>query len=176
MSRTLLMSMFAIYTYAAAGLGAQSPPQSAPAPAPPQSAPAPAPQAPAQTAAKTVNLTVEGCVQRGPLAPRAPSGAVGTAGSTAPSFILASAAKPAGTSGAANASSAAIASTYRLDAEDSKLSSHVGHKVEITGTVDSAMERPIGSAPSPDAPLAGIANAPKLKVDTVKMIAANCAP
>jgi hypothetical protein len=163
------MSTFAIYACAAV-LGAQSPTQGAPGAASPQ-----APARSAAQAAQPVNLSVEGCVQRGPLAPSTPSGAVGTTGSAA-SFILASASKPVGTSGAADASSVAIAKTYRLDAEDSKLSPHVGHKVEITGTVDSAMERSSGPATSPDAPLAGISNAPKLKVDTVKMIATNCAP
>ncbi len=165
MSRKLLMSTFAIYACAAAVLGAQTPSQGAPAAA--------STQTPARSVAKAVNLTVEGCVQRGPLAPSAPSGAVGTTGSAA-SFILASASKPVGTSGAASGSSIAVAPTYRLDAEDSKLSPHVGHKVEVTGTVDSAME---GSRPtSPAEPLESITHAPKLKVESVKMIAANCAP
>ena len=52
--------------------------------------------------------------------------------------------------------------TFRLDAEDSQLTAHVGHKVEITGTLDAK-------------PAAGDAAAPeKLKVASVKMIAASC--
>ena len=57
-------------------------------------------------------------------------------------------------------------SEYRLDADDAKLTPHVGHKVEITGTAEAAgmAQRPATSR----------ASAPKLKVDSVKMIAATC--
>jgi hypothetical protein len=124
--------------------------------APPQTAP--------RAAAKADTITVEGCIQRSASA-TATSGATGTAGSAASEtgFMLMSAAKPAGTSGS-SASSAPIASSYRLDAADSKLSPHVGHKVEISGTLDSASSG------------ASAAAAPKLKVDNVKMIAATCTP
>jgi hypothetical protein len=71
--------------------------------------------------------------------------------------MLTSASKPAGST-----SAAPVASSYQLDAADSKLTPHVGHKVEITGTLDQA-------SAAPGAP-------PKLKVDNVKMIAANCTP
>ena len=61
-------------------------------------------------------------------------------------------------------SSAPIASSYRLDAVDSKLSPHVGHKVEISGT----LQPPTGSSPS------SATASPTLKVDNVKMLAATC--
>ena len=67
----------------------------------------------------------------------------------------------AGTAGAA-AAPASTASEYKLDASESKLSAHVGHKVEITGTVEAAK------------PTASASDAPNLKVDSVKMIAASC--
>jgi hypothetical protein len=72
-----------------------------------------------------------------------------------------------GTAGATAPAATAIASEYRLDGDDAKLSPHVGHKVEITGTVDDAkgMTQP---------PAASAANAPKLKVDNVKMVAPSC--
>jgi hypothetical protein len=93
-------------------------------------------------------------------------------------FVLANAMKPAASAAAspaasgapaAAASSAAIASSYRLDADDSKLTPHVGHKVEITGTIDSSSSSGASSSPSASA-------VPKLKVDSVKMVAASCAP
>jgi hypothetical protein len=65
-----------------------------------------------------------------------------------------------------------VASTYRLNADDSKLTPHVGHKVEIGGTVDAK-----ATMPSPDSSAsssATSANAPVLKVETVKMIASSC--
>ena len=140
-----------------AGLAAQNPP-----PTPQTTSPASAQK---DTASKSI--TVTGCVQK------AAEGATGTSGSTASrgtsetKFLLTSAAMGA-TGTAGTAPSTAVASEYRLDADDAKLTPHVGHKVEIAGTVDQA------SAPSSQPPTASAANAPKLKVDSVKMIAATC--
>ena len=54
-----------------------------------------------------------------------------------------------------------------LDGDDAKLSPHVGHKVEITGTA----AKPAMSAQ----PSTGSASAsPKLKVDSVKMVSPTC--
>jgi hypothetical protein len=66
------------------------------------------------------------------------------------------------------------ATEYRLDASDAKLAPHVGHKVEITGTLDSASASSSASTPPPTATASGSSNAPKLKVDDVKMVAATC--
>ncbi len=91
-------------------------------------------------------------------------------------FVLTNAAisttSTTGTAGAAgtagtNPPMTAVASEYRLDADEAKLSPHVGHKVEITGTP----ERP---ARATEQPAASAANAPKLKVDTVKMLGTTC--
>jgi hypothetical protein len=105
-----------------------------------------------------------GCLER-----RAP-GAVGTAGAAgnadAPGFILTKAMKPAGA--AATSSAAPVAPTYRLEADDSKLSGHVGQKVEITGTA--VADR----APAPNASKGGGSDVARLKVESVKMIAASC--
>src|SRR5262249_12612270 len=106
----------------------------------------------------------------------------GTTGSTAPSasmnepkFILTNASSSGsssssattGTTGAASRSGAA--SEYRLDASDAKLTPHVGHKVEITGTLDTA-----SASPSSPTASASTSTAPKLKVDDVKMVAPTC--
>lgn len=122
------------------------------------------------TAAKTI--TVTGCVQR---AQQAPTGTTGTA-TEAPTaavikFVLANAAlspsATAGTTGSTAPPATAIASEYRLDTDEAKLTPHVGHKVEVTGTV----EQP---ARPEQKPAASAANAPTLKVDSVKMIASTC--
>ena len=118
------------------------------------------------------SITVTGCIQK---AEQAPTGTAGTSGTTRPAasetkFLLTSAAmSPTGTSGTAGsaAPSTAVASEYRLDADDAKLTPHVGHKVEITGTPEQASS--VTQAPS-----ASAANAPKLKVDNVKMLATSC--
>jgi hypothetical protein len=114
----------------------------------------------ARSAAKPESISVEGCITRG----AAGGATAGTTGTTAPApaaFMLTSAMKPAGST-----ATAPIASSYRLDAVDSKLSPHVGHKVEITGTL-----APEGASAS-----AAAKATPTLKVDNVKMIAATCTP
>ena len=81
---------------------------------------------------------------------------------------------PVATSGAAGAgagatgagASAAGKASYRLDGTESTITPHVGHKVEITGTLE---ERPASAA-------AGGTNAPAgtLKVDSLKMVSTTC--
>ena len=118
------------------------------------------------------SITVTGCLAK---AEPGATGTAGAAGATATEketkFVLnnvtSSPSGTAGTAGAAGASAAATASEYKLDGDDAKLTPHVGHKVEITGTVD---ESKGASSTSP----ASSTNAPKLKVDTVKMIASTC--
>jgi hypothetical protein len=170
MKRIFLTSAFAVLV--GASLAAQAP-QTPPPTQTPSAAPAPAssPSAPAQSAARSAakadTITVEGCIQRSASA-SATAGAAGTTGSASSDsgFILASAMKPAGTSGSSASASAPIASSYRLDADPSKLTPHVGHKVEISGTVQ----------PSTSSSSASASAAPTLKVDNVKMIAATCTP
>ena len=138
---------------------------------PPSSSPS---QPPSASGGADKAITVTGCVQQAKSAP------TGTTGSTSPSasanetkFVLTNASMGSGSSGTAGTAgtssppSTAVASEYRLDADDAKLTSHVGHKVEITGTIDQPSR-----ATQP--PAASAANAPKLKVDSVKMIAATC--
>jgi hypothetical protein len=107
-------------------------------------------------------ITVTGCVERAK-EPATPTGTTGAAAADTKfvlNNVMASAApttpETAGTSGRAS-----IASSYRLDAEESKLSPHVGHKIEVTGTVG---DKAMGATPA------------KLKVESVKMVAATCTP
>lgn len=131
----------------------------------------PTSQSSQSTSAKTI--TVTGCVQRAQQAPTGTSGTAGAASSaTETKFVLTNASLntsgTAGTSGSTAAPPAtAIASEYKLDTDETKLTPHVGHKVEITGTI----EKPAGTEQKPPA---SAANAPTLKVDNVKMIASSC--
>jgi hypothetical protein len=113
-------------------------------------------------------VTVTGCLERAKES-AATTGTTGTAGASASSkFVLnnvTSAPSPSGTAGTAGAMT--TASSYRLDAEDSKLTPHLGHKIEITGTVAKEASA-TGTSMS--------ASAPKLKVESVKMIADSCTP
>ena len=162
MSKIFLASTLA--TFLCASLAAQAP--QTPAPSSPRVAPpaagadtqAPDPQSAAKSAAKADTITVEGCIQKGAPGSGA-TGTTGTSGSAPNAFMLTSAMKPAGAT-----ATTPIASSYRLDAVDSKLSPHVGHKVEISGTLQASTGAAASSA----------AASPTLKVDNVKMLAATC--
>ncbi len=128
-------------------------------------------QPPPKPSTSEKSITVSGCIQRAAQSPTGTSGAAGaTRGASEIKFLLTNAAmSTSGTAGAPAATppSTAVASEYRLDADDAKLTPHVGHKVEITGVP----EPPSGTT---QPPAASAANAPKLKVDNVKMIASTC--
>jgi hypothetical protein len=135
------------------------------------------------SSSSTDKITVTGCVQRADQTATGTSGTVGATGDAGTRFILSNATRKAGamsatgTSGTSTPNSATpnSAGSYRLDAEDSKISSHVGHKVEITGTLESA-SMSNSAASSGSAPAAGQpgANAPRLKVDSVNMVSMTC--
>ena len=73
---------------------------------------------------------------------------------------------PVATSG--SSAGAAGKASYRLDGTENTLTPHVGHKVEITGTLE---ERPASAAAG-----GASSNAPAgtLKVDSVKMVSTTC--
>ena len=109
-------------------------------------------------------IVVTGCVQRAAQLPTGTSGTVGAVGEIDSSkFILAKA------SPADGKATAAAPPTYKLDADDSLLATHVGHKVEITGILDSKAMPGAASDPALAA-----SSGSTLKVTAVKMIAAAC--
>jgi hypothetical protein len=89
--------------------------------------------------------------------------------STAPASPDASATTPPP---AASASAAPEAKrTYQLIANASALSPHVGKKVELTGTLES---QSASAAATPTDPASADSNAPVLRVQSGKIIAASC--
>ena len=107
-------------------------------------------------------VTITGCLERSNVS-------VATNDRFVLTTIVPNPAATAGTVGTSGAEKAAEATSYRLDAKDSKLSRHVGHQLEITGTVEDPMSATGTPGRSGSAP-----EAPKLKVETVKMIASSC--
>jgi hypothetical protein len=74
---------------------------------------------------------------------------------------------------------AAAGTTYNLQAtNDDELKAHVGHKIEVTGTLDASSSMASGSTSSTDQPVgtagAGAASAKKLNVTSVKMVSGSC--
>lgn len=140
----------------------------------------PAPQTPAPQSAQSSSdkkITVTGCLKAAPSMPgdvTTTPGTTGTAGSATSStagttgttdaagtpekFVLTGAAAAPGDTGA-------TAQTYRLIANPTSLTAHVGKKLELTGTID-----PTSTADPKDPS----ASAPALRVESGKIIAASC--
>jgi hypothetical protein len=116
-------------------------------------------------------ITLTGCVERADQV----NGPV-TAGTTVDSlsFVLIKATKgtvadsrTTGTGG--TQASTEKGSTYRLDSDVATLNPHVGHKVEVTGTLVTP------NPPSADSvDPSSASNAPKVKVNQVKMVSETC--
>jgi hypothetical protein len=129
-----------------------------------------------------VRITVIGCVEP------ADQSATATGTRTSDTKYMLNRAKPGkndtkgttGTSGQTSgqtsgrttgSTSASTASSYRLEGDDAKLTPEVGHQVEIIAVVeDPQPSAPAGTSGSRTA----AANAPKLKVEEVRMIALTC--
>ena len=112
-------------------------------------------------------ITITGCVERADqMASSAGASALGTTVDSL-SFVLITVPPASGavaTSGVKGSAESADKG-YRLDADVAKLNPHVGHKVEISGYVDE---------PAATNASATSVNGPKVKVETIKMIAETC--
>jgi hypothetical protein len=112
-------------------------------------------QAQPPAAAQPAKVTISGCLQT---APRPEAGAPSS--TSAAKFELANAKSvsngPVGTSG-----SATPVTRYQIEGDEKTITPHLNHQVEISGTLAVA-------------PPAGSPAAPMLKVESVKMVAAEC--
>jgi hypothetical protein len=161
---------------ATAGMLAQAPAQT---PAqPPAQTPMPQQSAPPSSDKKIV---VTGCLKAAPAIPgdtasaanpnptgtagSAAAGATGTSGIAPDAKFILTAAMAASADPANSAAAAGTAQTYRLIANPTALSDHVGKKLELTGTLDPT------STADPKDPSAA---APALRVQSGKIVAATC--
>jgi hypothetical protein len=157
----------------------------------------------ANSPAAGTRVTVIGCLKEAPTVPTDTTAtATGTTGtpsapgtpgtpanttSAAESYVLTAAtaspnealpnstegATGSATAGAVGTSGVTAASTYRLVANPSALSPHVGKKLELTGTIEPASAGSPGAAASPNDALA---NAPKLHVQAGRVLSDKCEP
>jgi hypothetical protein len=161
-------TLFALSTLQAPPPVAQPPRVPGEPPRPPQSPPVSRPP----ESPKNDQITVAGCIEQSQAqaSTKEPSttGTSGTSGkasgtSKVSKFILTNPKLQGASAGAPNSSTAssspASGGIYQLDARDSKLSPLVGHQVEVTGSIK-------GGSSGPDAP--------KLKVENIKMISTSC--
>jgi hypothetical protein len=133
-------------------------------------------QTPSPSASKTDDktVTVTGCLQD---AAATPAGAPAAAG-----FILANATMGSGstpssssTVGTTGSTGTARGTSYVLQGHDADLKSHVGHKIEVTGTVEPKGKTGASADPAAAAPGSpASAMNDRLTVSSVKMIAAEC--
>jgi hypothetical protein len=140
-------------------------------------------QPPAQKPSNADRVTVTGCIER---ADQLSASGGSTIGTTVDSldFVLIKAdaqsgsssasrqATPTGTSGTSGAASASVGPMYRLEAEVEDLNPHVGHRVEIVGTRE-ATAAAAGAAQA-DAANPHPSTAPRLHVESVKMLSESC--
>jgi len=164
----------AVLGIATVGISAQTQ-QTPPQPPPTQQA------QPSARAAAPGDITVTGCLKEAPASAADAAAPVGTSGTTGaagaagattpgPQYILSDATKSAAEGNAPSADAAAAASaspqTYRLIANASALTPHLGKKLELVGTLEANASA--GSAAE--------ANTPALRVKSGKIVAASCTP
>jgi hypothetical protein len=148
-------------------------------------------QPPASSSTQDRTVTVVGCLAAADKpSGTATSGTTGTgtppstSASAAESFILKNA-KPSppspatGTTGTAtppSTSASATGTTYKLSGSAAELKPHLGHQIEITGTIPSASSATgTGTTPPATPPSSGSsANQPELRVRSVKMVSSTC--
>ena len=168
MNRKLSLLTVAAFASAAISVAAQAP----------QTPPSSSPQTPPSSsqASSADEATFVGCVAAADTGAATPA----TGGSK---YVLKDAKKKEGstasssTPGASRPGSTGTAGTtgasrtYQLDAPDATISSEVGHMVEVVATTATASDSP---SASPSASPSSASATPKLKVKTIKMIAAKC--
>jgi hypothetical protein len=125
---------------------------------------------------KSDQITVTGCLQA---APPTPTGTAGTTeprsdtASAEPKFVLINAANST-SDPASTAQTPATSRTYRLVANEAALSPHVGKKLELTGTVDGQDSSNTATDSSSASANASAPRAPKLVVESGKIVAETC--
>jgi hypothetical protein len=179
---------------ATVSLGAQNPQN--PANTPPRDAAAPpgvqrAPEPPSAQPRTPNTVTISGCIQNAPTASAAagagaadrpgagagaadkPGAAATTRGTTGQSFVLANGRMTAGGTAGAAVGTTGTTASYQLEGNTEAVSQHLNHQVEITGTVQTSSASPTGAGRA--AP-GSTSAAPTLRVESVKMVSATCAP
>jgi hypothetical protein len=118
-------------------------------------------------------ITVTGCLEDASAAP------TGTAPKTG--FVLANATMgSASTSGSTVGTTGTTGSTargtsYALEGHDTELKSHVGHRIEVTGTIEPKSRMDPATTATPGAAAARPSD-DRLNVTSIKMVAAECTP
>ena len=153
---------------------AQAPtPSSPPSTAPPTATPPPTSAPPSAATTDSANkITVTGCLQAAPEGPTGTAGAAGAAASTE-KFLLTNASSDA-SNDAPGAKTTSSVHSYRLVANEQALAPHAGKKIEVTGTVDSQGGTSRGASATPSDPSAPGGDAPRLIVESGKIIAPTC--
>jgi hypothetical protein len=129
---------------------------------------APGAQTSPQSTGTANHVMLTGCVQKAAPAPTATTGAIGSANADATTYTLTNVTTTPSSAGTPAAGSGMPpASTYRLDAQDSQIAPHVGHKVEINGTLVPGSTSSLSTASKE-------ATGPQVKVESLRMIASSC--
>jgi len=138
------------------------------------------------------SITVVGCLERGDQSPAGTTGTSGTSTSARPrgEWILTNATMGSGSSGSTSttttgstgtsgtSSATGSGSSYVLVGKSDELSKHAGHKIEVTGKLDSNSSSSGSYSTSGTTGTASasssMSEAKKLHVDSIRMISADC--
>ena len=128
--------------------------------------PQPGPSSPGRTRSA---VTVTGCIQNAPAA----TGAVPARAQAGQRFVLSNGrmASTGDASRSAVGTGGTSMTTYQLEGQTPEISTHLNHRVEITGTLQSSNASPTGSA---SAAAGATAVGPTLRVTSVKMLSSTC--
>jgi hypothetical protein len=171
MKQTLSAGMTAATFLMTAVLAAQAPASqqpNTPTQQPPSQPQQPSSQSQQRSESSAGKITVSGCIAKAEQ-PGAQGFVLTNATTGASSSTSGGAVGTTGAGAPSSSTSASAGMTYRLDADDEKLTPHVGHRVEIVGT----------SAPMADSSAARSAEPGKpapqnLKVESIKMVSQTC--
>jgi len=78
-----------------------------------------------------------------------------------------------GTTGTTGTAASARGTSYVLEGRDTELKSHVGHRIEVTGTIEPKSPAAATATPGAASPHA---MDDRLSVTSIKMVAADCTP
>lgn len=156
----------------AVGLSAQTtPPQTTPPPTTPPTSQSQPPMQESRDRDAAKSVTVTGCLKAGDSADSfmlsdlkwgnkdKGTGAVGTSGTAAPPAAIASA-----------------TSLKIVPSGSTKLAEHVGHQVEVTGSVSDKSSSPSAAPADPAAARPSSASSPTIEARSVRMVSATCTP
>jgi hypothetical protein len=120
-------------------------------------------------------VTVTGCLEDASAAPSATAPKSGFVLANATMGSGSTAGSTVGTTGTTGTTASSRGTSYVLEGRDTELKSHVGHRIEVTGTIEPKAKMDPAATAAPGA-ASTHAMDDRLTVTSIKMVAADCTP